>query len=244
MLNKQFSQAELEQSICRDHELYDYIPKHITTVDDKLYQYIQAVSVREPEVLKQLREETAQQKHAIMQISPDQGQYMSLLVQLLSARRIIEIGTFTGYSSLAMALAMPDDGQLIACDVSDEWTQIARKYWQKAGVSHKIDLRIAPALYTLQQLIDEALSNTFDMVFIDADKANQEAYYEKALTLVRPGGLIAIDNVLWFGAVADETKQDADTQAIRGTNLKIRNDKRVDISLVPIGDGVLLARKR
>ncbi len=200
--------------------------------------------MREPDVLRELREETARLPRAGMQISPEQGQFMRLLVELLGARRCLEIGVFTGYSALCVALAMPPDGRLIACDVSEEWTAIARRYWARAGVSDRIDLQLRPALDTLDELIAAGRAGQFDFAFIDADKGNYAAYYERALTLLRPGGLVAIDNALWSGRVADPGENDADTAAIRALVGKMRDDARVTCSLVPIGDGLMLGRKR
>ena len=211
-------------------------------VDEKLYAYLLSVSLREPEVLQRLRVETAIDEKATMQISPEQGQFMALLVKMLGAKRTLDIGVYTGYSSLCIALALPEDGQVIACDINRKWTNVAKRFWQQAGVENRIDLRIAPAIKTLQTLIGEA-AEPFDFAFIDADKTNYDAYYEYCLTLVRRGGLIAIDNVLWKGAVADDSVSDADTAAIRALNKKIHSDSRVEISLVPIADGVTLARK-
>ena len=210
----------------------------------ELHDYLLSVSVREPALLSELREETAPLEGAGMQISPEQGQFMALLVGLIGARRTLEVGTFTGYSSTRVALALPEDGQLVACDVSEEWTSIARRYWERAGVDHKITLHLGPAVDTLRRLIDEGQGESFDFAFIDADKPNYDAYYECALQLLRPGGLIAIDNVLWGGGVIDDTRQDESTEMIRALNKKLSSDERVDISLVPIGDGLFLARKR
>jgi len=202
------------------------------------------VSLREPELLKQLRAETAKDEMARMQIAPEQGQFMALLIHLLGARKTLEIGVYTGYSALCAALALPDRGRLVACDTSREWTNIASRYWEKAGVSHKIDLRLAPAEKTLADLLATGEAGTFDFAFIDADKTGYEYYYEQCLKLVRSGGLIAIDNVLWDGSVADPAANDAETRAIRAINEKIHKDPRVEISLVPIADGLTLARKR
>ena len=212
-------------------------------LNDSLLHYIQSVSVQESEVLKQLRAETAKQPMAVMQIAPEQGQFMSLLVQLLNAKKTLEIGVFTGYSALIVALALPPDGRVIACDINKEYTAIAQQFWQQAGVAEKIDLRIAPALETLDKLIAENHSNTFDFAFIDADKSNYSNYYEKALQLVRPGGVIAIDNVLWSGRVADPEVQDNRTQKIREFNQNLAQDSRVKISLLPLADGLTLALK-
>ncbi|MFP4299767.1 MAG: class I SAM-dependent methyltransferase, partial [Spirulinaceae cyanobacterium] len=213
------------------------------SLNDSLLHYIQSVSVQESEVLKQLRIETAKQPMAVMQIAPEQGQFMSFLVQVLNAKKTLEIGVFTGYSALVVALALPPDGQVIACDISEEYTAIAQQFWQQAGVAEKIDLRLAPALETLDKLIAENHSNTFDFAFIDADKSNYSNYYEKALQLLRPGGVIAIDNVLWSGRVADPEVQDNRTKKIRAFNEKLAQDSRVKISLLPIADGLTLALK-
>lgn len=209
-----------------------------------LYRYLQDTSLREHAALKKLREATQSLSSARMQISPEQGQFMGLLIELLGAKKSLDIGTFTGYSALAVALAMPKDGKVIACDVSEEWTHMGKEYWRLAGVENKIDLRLAPALDTLQALLDNGEAHTFDFAFIDADKRNYAHYYEKALALLRPGGIIAIDNVLWDGKVADATIQDADTCAIRELNATLHHDERVTISLLPLGDGLTLARKR
>ena len=214
------------------------------TLSDRLYDYLLANSLREPEILRQLREETARHPMSMMQIAPEQGQFMALLMQLMGATKTLEVGVFTGYSSLAVALALPPDGKIIACDVSEEYTAIARRYWEAAGVADKIDLRIAPALNTLDQLLAEGHTGTFDFAFIDADKANYQEYYERSLQLIRPGGLIAIDNVLWSGKVADSQVQDNQTQKIRALNQKLHQDQRVTLSLVPIADGLTLALKR
>lgn len=213
-------------------------------LDDRLYSYLLSATLREAEVLAELRKETAEHSQARMQISPEQGQFMALLVQLMGAKKTLEIGVFTGYSALAVAMALPADGQIVACDVSEEFTAIARPYWQKANVASKIDLRIAPALDTLEALIVSGESGTFDFAFIDADKSNYDSYYEKSLQLIRPGGLIAVDNTLWYGRVADPEVQDNRTRQIRALNEKVRDDERVTMSLVPIGDGLLLATKR
>ncbi len=213
-------------------------------LDDRLYSYLLSATLRESAILADLRQATAEHPQARMQISPEQGQFMGLLVQLMGAKKTLEIGVFTGYSALAIAIALPEDGRIIACDVSEEFTSIARTYWQKANLTSKIDLRIAPALKTLDSLIAEGESGTFDFAFIDADKSNYDSYYEKSLQLVRPGGLIAIDNMLWYGRVADPDVQDNRTQHIRALNEKVRDDERVTMSLVPIGDGLLLAVKK
>jgi caffeoyl-CoA O-methyltransferase len=218
--------------------------KQTIGLDDRLYNYLLSVSLREPEILRQLRQETNNHPQATMQIAPEQGQFMALLVQLLGAKKTLEVGVFTGYSSLSVALALPPDGKIIACDVSEEYTAIARRYWQKAGVADKIDLRLAPALETLDRLLADGQAETFDFAFIDADKVNYEVYYERSLQLVRPGGLIAIDNVLWGGKVADSQFQNSSTLAIRALNQKLHHDERITLSLVPIADGLTLALKR
>ena len=218
--------------------------RNFIRMDEDLNAYLREVSVREPDVLRRLREETGKMDHALMQISPEQGQFMALLVELLGAQKALEVGTFTGYSALRVALALPADGRLVACDVSEEWTQVGRRYWEEAGVAGKIDLRIAPGLETLATLIAGGEAGTFDIAFIDADKENYGAYYEGALELVRPGGMVLVDNVLWQGKVIDPEKQDADTKAIRALNAKLHGDTRVTLSMIPIGDGLTLARKR
>ncbi|WP_017301198.1 class I SAM-dependent methyltransferase [Nodosilinea nodulosa] len=214
------------------------------TLDDRLYRYLINHSVHEPEVLTALRHETAQHPMAQMQIAPEQGQFMALLVQLLGVTKALEVGVFTGYSALRVALALPPEGKLVACDVSAEYTAIARRYWEKAGVIDKIDLRIAPATETLDQLIQSGESSSFDFAFIDADKSSYPTYYEQALQLVRPGGLIAVDNVLWSGRVADPEVTDSRTSILRTFNDTIHNDDRVVASLVPIADGLTLAMKK
>ncbi|MFV2055964.1 MAG: class I SAM-dependent methyltransferase [Thiohalomonadales bacterium] len=213
------------------------------TLDEPLYNYLLDVSLRETDEQQQLRAETSKLEMSIMQISPDQAQFMALLIKLIAAKRIIEIGTFTGYSALSMALALPQEGYLLACDISEEWTSVGKPYWRQAGVADKIDLRLAPALDTLNTAIEKGDSASFDFAFIDADKENQLEYYEKCLLLVKSGGLIAIDNILWGGSVIDTADQQESTVAIRAFNTFIKNDDRVEISLVPIGDGLTLARK-
>ncbi len=211
---------------------------------DRLNDYLLEVSLREPPLLERLRAETAALPEAAMQLAPEQGQFLALLVELIGARRALEVGSFTGYSGLCVALALPADGRLVACDVSEDFTAIARRYWAEAGVAEKIDLRLAPALESLDALLAEGAGGSFDFMFVDADKENYPHYYEHGLELLRPGGLMAIDNVLWGGAVADPARQDADTEAIRALNAKLHDDERVTLSLVPIGDGLTLARKR
>ena len=213
-------------------------------LDDRLYRYLVDHSVHEPEVLVALRHETAQHPMAQMQIAPEQGQLMALLVQLLGVTKALEVGVFTGYSALRVALALPPEGKLVACDVSEEYTAIARRYWEQAGVANKIDLRIGPATETLDQLIQSGEANSFDFAFIDADKSSYPTYYEQALQLVRPGGLIALDNMLWSGQVADPAVQDKRTNVLRDLNAAIHRDSRVVASLVPIADGLTLAMKQ
>jgi predicted O-methyltransferase YrrM len=213
-------------------------------LSDEIYGYLLENSLREPDLLRRLREDTARlTEWSGMQIAPEQGQFMGLLVQLLGARRALEVGTFTGYSSLAVMLAMPKDARMTCCDVSEEFTQIARRYWAEAGVADRIELSLRPAIETLDELIADGNAGGFDFAFIDADKENYDGYYERALVLLRPGGLVAIDNVLWGGAVADPQNRKDSTQAIRRLNRKLVADKRVAISRVPIGDGLTLARK-
>jgi caffeoyl-CoA O-methyltransferase len=213
-------------------------------LDDRVYDYLIAHSLRELPVLAALRAETAKLPQAGMQISPEQGQFMALLIELTGAKRTIEVGTFTGYSSLAVALALPPDGRVIACDVSEEFTSVARRYWAKAGVADKIELRLAPANQTLDSLLAAGEAGRFDFAFIDADKENYVGYYERCLKLLRDGGLIAVDNVLWSGEVANPAIEDKDTRAIRALNDQLKTDQRITLSMVPIGDGLTLARKR
>jgi len=219
--------------------------RQLTALDDRLCAYIQQVSLREDPILTRLREETHRMGTvARMQISPEQGQLMALLVELLGAQKLLEVGTFTGYSALVCALALPPDGQLVACDKNGEWTKTAQRYWEEAGVADKINLHLGPAEDTLTELLAKGQANTYDLMFIDADKQNYARYYELGLQLVRPGGVILIDNVLWHGDVADPTITDPDTEAIRQLNAFIAQDTRVSISLIPIGDGLTLARRR
>lgn len=210
----------------------------------ELYTYLLEVSLRESDLLQELRERTRRMPEARMQIAPEQGQFMTLLARLLGARQALEIGVFTGYSALCVASALPADGRLIACDISAEYTRIAREYWERAGVADRIDLRLAPASETLATLLAEGAAGSFDLAFIDADKTGYADYYEQCLALLRPGGLIVVDNVLWNGRVLDTATADADTRAIRAFNRRIHKDARVDLSLVPIGDGLSLLRKR
>ncbi len=210
----------------------------------KLNDYILSVTLREPEVLRQLREETAALPGAGMQVAPEQGQFMALMAKLINAKQYLEIGTFTGYSTLAVALALPFEGRITACDINPDTTAVAQRYWAAAGVAGKIDLRLAPALETLDRLIGQGQAGRFDLAFIDADKENYDGYYERVLRLVRPGGLVMLDNVLWGGDVADPRKTDADTKALRTLNTKLHGDERVDLSMLPLADGLTLARKR
>lgn len=213
-------------------------------ISDELAAYVIKFGTREPDVLSRLRDETAALPQHRMQIAPEQGAFLALLVELIGARRCIEVGTFTGYSSTAVALALPVDGQIVCCDVSEEWTAVARKSWESAGVTGKIDLRIAPAAETLDQLLADGGEGAFDFAFIDADKAGYDGYYERLLRLVRPGGLIALDNTLWSGKVLDPDADDSDTQALHTLNAKLADDERVTLCLLPIADGVTLARRR
>jgi O-methyltransferase len=215
-----------------------------TPLTETLHTYLLEHSLREPAVLRKLREETAALPEANMQIAPEQGQFMQMLARLTGARRCLEVGTFTGYSSLALAMVLPDDGEIVTCDLSEEWTDIGRRYWQEAGVEDRIHLKLGPAAETLQSLIDDGGTGRFDFAFIDADKSGYAGYYELCLQLLHPGGLIAVDNTLWDGKVADPSVRDKDTVAIREFNAMLHADERVDLSMVPIGDGVSLVRKR
>jgi predicted O-methyltransferase YrrM len=214
------------------------------SLTDDIHRYLVTHSVREPPVLARLRDVTAGMPNAQMQIGPEQGQLMALLARLIGARRCIEVGVFTGYSTLVVALALPADGKILACDVSEEWTAIARQFWREAGVEHKIELKLQPAARTLEALLAVGEANQYDFAFIDADKPAYGIYYELLLKLLRPGGLIVVDNTLWSGKVADPGVRDADTVALREFNDRVHRDERVDVSLLPIGDGVTLARKR
>jgi predicted O-methyltransferase YrrM len=213
-------------------------------LDDNVHEYLLANTIRDLTVLSRLRQETAGMEAGGMQISPEQGQFMQFLIKATKAKRALEVGTFTGYSSLVVALALPEDGEVVACDVSEEFTSVARRYWEEAGVAGKIHLRLGPGTETLEAMVAAGEAESFDFAFIDADKPNYERYYELCLQLVRPGGVIGIDNTLWGGRVAEPSAQDESTNVIRTLNEKIRNDERVDMSLVPIGDGLLLACKR
>jgi predicted O-methyltransferase YrrM len=215
---------------------------HIHLTDD-LASYLRDISLREPDALRRLREETAQLPKGSMQITPEQGQFMRLLVRLMSVRKALEVGVFTGYSSSSVGLGLPADGRLVACDISAEWTSIARRYWRELGVENRIDLRLGPALQTLRELISAGEGGTFDFAFIDADKQTYEEYFECALVLLRQGGLVGIDNVLWHGRVIDSSVNDEETVAVRRFNEKLAKDSRVMISTLPIGDGLTLAMK-
>ena len=216
---------------------------HTLNLDDTVYEYLQSHSLREHPAQIALRSATRTHPHAVMQISPEQGQFMALLIRLISARRTIEVGVFTGYSALSVALALPDDGKILACDISDEYTRVGVPHWQAAGVAHKIDLQLAPAINTLDARLKAGEHGQYDFAFIDADKSSYDAYYERCLKLLRSGGLIAIDNTLWSGKVAAPSA-DADTQALQALNIKLHHDERVDMSMLPVGDGLTLARKR
>ncbi len=211
--------------------------------DDGIYDYLKAVSLREPPLLKRLREETANLPGAIMQVAPDQGQFMALMVKLTGVKKAIELGVYTGYSSLAVALVLPPEGRIIACDIDDEYTNIAKRYWDEAGVAEKIDLRIGPALDTLNELLAAGEAGSYDFAFIDADKIQYAEYYERCLELLRVGGLILVDNIFQQGKVVDNSNANESVRAICAFNKKLLKDARVDISLIPMSDGITLARK-
>ncbi len=213
-------------------------------VTDALVDYIRSVSHPEPDLLRRLREETAADPMARMQITPEQGWLLRLLIGLTGARRTIEVGVFTGYSSTCVAMALPEDGRITACDISDTWTSVARRYWREAGVEQKIDLRLAPAGETLSGLLKDGKAGSFDFAFIDADKTGYAAYYDLCFELLRPGGLIAVDNTLWYAKVIDDSVQDEDTVALRAFNRKLAADMRIDLIVLPVGDGLTLARKK
>ncbi len=214
------------------------------TLTERLHQYLLSTSLHEPPILTRLREETARFPVASMQIAPEQGQFMALLVQLMGAQRCIELGVFTGYSALWVALALPPQGKLIACDINKEWTDVAQRYWQEAGAADRIELRLAPALEILDELLASGKAGSFDFIFIDADKENYSNYYERSLQLLRRGGLIVVDNVLWSGRVADSKEQDSATVAIRRFNASLYFDERITLSMLPLADGLTLAYKR
>ncbi|WP_288098491.1 class I SAM-dependent methyltransferase [Pseudomonas sp.] len=213
-------------------------------LDDSLYHYLLDVSLRETPLLKRLRDETQALPMARWQVAPEQGQFLALLVKLTGARRLLEIGTFTGYSALCMAAALPDDGSMICCDIPGDYNATACRYWREAGLAERIDLRLAPALETLAELERQGQGGQFDLVFIDADKANYPSYLEHALRLLRVGGLAVFDNTLWSGRVLEEHPQSADTRAIQALNRALKDDSRVDLSMLPLGDGLTLCRKR
>jgi len=218
--------------------------RQTTPLSEELYEYFLEVSVRESDIHKRLREETGKLENAQMQISPEQGQFMTLFVGAMGARKALEIGTFTGYSALCIALGLAEDGELIALDIDEEWPSFGRRYWAEAGVGHKVTFRPGQATDSLDELIDEGMEGDFDFIFIDADKRSLGDYYERSLGLLRPGGVIAVDNTLWEGKVADASVTDEATKAIRGFNATVIDDQRVTLSLVPIGDGVTLLRKK
>jgi len=213
-------------------------------ITDEIHRYLVDHSVREPDVLARLRAATASLPQAQMQIGPEQGQLMALLAKLVGAKRCIEVGVFTGYSSLAVALALPEDGRILACDVSEQWTAIARRFWREAGVEHKIELKLQPAVHTLEELLAAGEAGCYDFAFVDADKPAYDTYYELLLKLLRPGGLMALDNTLWSGAVANPDEREPNAVALRVLNEKLHRDERIDLSLLPVGDGLTLARKR
>ena len=215
-----------------------------TPITDRLYEYVLSAGLREPDVFRELREKTGTLAEGEWQIAPEQGPLLALLVKMLGAKRCLEVGTFTGYSALWVASVLPADGRLVCCDVNETYAALARRFWAKAGLAEKIDLRLAPALDTLRGLLADGAAGTFDYAFIDADKANYDAYYEQCLALARPGGLIAVDNTLWDGKVADDSVTDADTAAIRKLNAKLAADERVLLSFLPFADGLTLALKR
>lgn len=213
-------------------------------LNDELYHYLLDASLRESEVLKQLRQHTAGMRGSVMQIAPEQGQFMALLIQILGAKKTLEIGVYTGYSALCVAAALPEDGRVVACDINAETTAVAKEFWQKAGVAEKIDLRLAPGTDTLNELIAAGEQGSFDFAFIDADKTGYHTYYERCLLLLRPGGLIAVDNVLWTGSVLNNENPSEDTQALQAFNRFVKDDQRVDLSMLPVGDGLTLLRKK
>ncbi len=215
----------------------------ILSYTSSLRQYVWQYGLREHPALKELRTETEKLPSSMMQICPEQGALMGNLIRLIAAKKTIEVGTYTGYSTMAVALALPEDGEVVACDVSEEWTSVAKKAWEKAGIANKIDLQLAPASNTLDALLAEGKEGSFDFAFIDADKTNYQIYYELCLKLIRQGGVIVIDNVLWGGAVTDSNRNDADTEAIRELNQFIATDERVSISMIPVGDGLTVAVK-
>jgi caffeoyl-CoA O-methyltransferase len=214
-----------------------------TPITDEMADYIRSITLREPEALRRVREETEDHPHASMQTAPEQGQFLHFLARTIGARKTIEVGVFMGYSSTWVALALPPEGKVVACDVSEEYTERAKRTWCEAGVQNKIELRLRPALQTLDGLLADGLAGTFDFAFIDADKSNYANYYDRCLALLRPGGVIVIDNVLWHGAVIDQNDHSADTEAMRAFNRKLHDDSRVALTLAMIGDGLTLACK-
>jgi O-methyltransferase len=237
--------AKLRACIIIAHHIDRIIAMSLRSLlPEAVENYVSSVMTRETDLQRRLRKETATMPGAVMQIGADQGALLALLVRLIGAQRALEIGTYTGYSALAVAMALPPNGKLVCCDINDEWTQVARRYWREAGVADRVDLRLAPAADTLKNLMRDPGDNSFDFAFIDADKEGYDGYYEACLKLVRAGGLMAFDNTLWSGRVADPSHKDADTVALRALNAKVRDDPRVDACLLTVGDGVLLARKR
>lgn len=217
---------------------------HTINLTDALYGYLLEMGLREPEVLRLLREATEAEELSVMRSAPEQGQFMAMLIRLTGARRVIEVGTYTGYATLWMALSLPDDGQIITCDISERWSFVARRFWEQAGVQERVALHLRPALQTLDELLERGEAASFDFAFIDADKENYGPYYEHCLQLIRPGGLIVIDNVLWGGSVIDDAKHDSATEAIRSFNRKLKEDQRIDLVMLPVADGMTLALKR
>ncbi|NWF37444.1 class I SAM-dependent methyltransferase [Mariprofundus sp. KV] len=213
-------------------------------MDEQLYSYLLEMGLREPEVLQRLREATEAEEMSVMRSAPEQGQLMAMLIRLTGARRVIEVGTYTGYATLWMALSLPDDGKIITCDISERWSAVARDFWKQAGVQERVSLHLRPALQTLDELLECNEAECFDFAFIDADKESYQQYFERCLQLIRPGGLIVIDNVLWGGSVIDETKLDSATEAIRAFNHKLKGDPRIDLVMLPVADGMTLALKR
>ena len=220
------------------------MPNRMKTISASLLRYLRKTSLRETDVQNELRQVTDKLPESGWAVSPEQGQFLALLVQITGAKNILELGTFTGTSSLAMGLALPIDGQIVTCDMEPDYTNIARNYWIKAGIDKKIELRLGPALSTLDELIKEGPEDYFDMAFIDANKKDYDHYYERVLTLIRPGGLIVIDNVFWSGRILDKNNQEKSTSSIRKLNKKILNDQRVSVSMLPLNDGVTLVWKR
>jgi len=212
-------------------------------LNTQLYDYVLDVGLREPAVLQHLREATEKEDMSVMRSAPEQGQFMAMLLKLMGAKRVLEVGTYTGYGTLWMALSLPHDGKIVTCDVSERWTSVARRFWEEAGVLDKVHLKLRPALETLDTMLAAGEQDSFDLVFIDADKVNYDGYYEACLELIRPGGLICVDNTLWGGSVIDLAKHDADTEAIRVFNVKLKEDDRIELSMLPIADGLTLALK-